>query len=82
MNRSILIVTLLAALSLVACDQSPTVVNAPAGPAGPAGEKGATGNEGAQGSQGYTGAQGDTGKTGKSGDSTTVIVTPPAEPAK
>jgi hypothetical protein len=79
MNRSILIVTLLAALSLVACDQSPTVVNAPAGPAGPAGEKGATGNEGAQGNQG---TQGDTGKTGKSGDSTTVIVTPPAEPAK
>ncbi|MFZ2449558.1 MAG: hypothetical protein CTY16_16855 [Methylobacter sp.] len=81
MNRLIMITTLLAALGLAACDQ-PTVVNAPAGPAGPAGAKGATGNDGAQGAQGDTGSQGNTGNTGKSGDSTTVIVTPPAEPAK
>ncbi len=81
MNRPIMIVTLFAMLVLAACDQQPTVVNAPAGPAGPAGAKGATGAEGVQGE---TGAQGDAGKkgeAGKTGDSTTVIVTPPAEPA-
>ena len=82
MNRSIMISALVAALSLAACDQGPTVVNVPVpGPAGPAG---ATGSEGAQGSQGDTGAKGTSGnkgETGKSGD-TTVIVTPPAEPAK
>ncbi len=85
MNRSIIIVALFSALSLAACDQKPTVVNVPAGPAGPAGAKGATGNEGAQGSQGETGVQGEVGNkgaAGKPGDSTTVIVTPPAEPAK
>jgi hypothetical protein len=73
MNRSIIISTLIAALSLAACDQKPTVVNVPAGPPGPAGAKGEPGVEGVQGSQG---------ETGKTGDSTTVIVTPPAaEPA-
>ena len=85
MNRSIIISALFAALSITACDQKPTVVNVPAGPVGPAGAKGATGNVGAQGSQGETGtpgSAGDKGETGKSGDSTTVIVTPPEEPAK
>ncbi|MDD1631901.1 MAG: collagen-like protein [Methylococcaceae bacterium] len=89
MNRLIIISALFAALTLTACDQQPTVVNVPvpgpAGPAGATGSQGATGSEGAQGYQGDTGAQGDTGKkgaAGKSGDSTTVIVTPPAEPAK
>jgi hypothetical protein len=85
MNRSIIISALFAALSITACDQKPTVVNVPAGPVGPAGAKGATGNVGAQGSQGETGTPGnagDKGETGKSGDSTTVIVTPPEEPAK
>lgn len=84
MNHSIIIYALIAALSLTACDQKPTVVNVPAGPPGPAGAKGAPGVEGVQGSQGETGAQGNTGnkgETGKTGDSTTVIVTPPAEPA-
>jgi Collagen triple helix repeat (20 copies) len=84
MNHSIIISALIAALSLTACDQKPTVVNVPAGPPGPAGAKGAPGVEGVQGSQGETGAQGNTGnkgETGKTGDSTTVIVTPPAEPA-
>lgn len=83
MNRPIIIITaLIAVLSLTACDQ-PTVVNVPV--PGPAGPTGATGNEGAQGSQGETGAKGTSGnkgEAGKSGDSTTVIVTPPAEPAK
>jgi len=95
MNRSILISTLFAALSLTACDK-PTVVNVPAttvavpGPAGPAGvdgtkgdtgAKGNTGNQGDVGVQGDTGNQGNTGETGKTGDGTTVIVVPPAEPA-
>ena len=95
MNRSILISALFVALSLSACDK-PTVVNVPAdtvvvpGPAGPAGEAGKTGDQGNQGKTGVkgeagtTGVQGDTGvkgDTGKTGGSTTVIVTPPAEPA-
>jgi hypothetical protein len=72
MNRLILISALLATLSLAACDR-PTVVNVPAAPAavpGPAGPPGATGNPGSKG------------ETGKSGDGATVIVTPPAAPAK
>jgi hypothetical protein len=81
MNRSILIPALLATLSLAACDR-PTVVNVPAAPAavpGPAGPPGATGD---QGSKGATGNPGSKGETGKSGDGATVIVTPPAAPAK
>nr|MDP2190398.1 hypothetical protein [Rhodoferax sp.] len=69
MNRTMLISTLLATLSLVACDR-PTVVTVPATPVavpvavpGPAGPQGATGS---------------TGATGKSGDGTTVIVVPAA----
>jgi len=89
MNHSILIPTLLAMLSLSACDR-PTVVNVPAPPAavpGPAGPAGATGSQGATGMQGETGSQGETGytgsegsqgETGKTGDATTVIVMPPA----
>ena len=72
MNRSILISALLATLSLAACDR-PTVVNVPATPAavpGPAGPPGATGDPGSKG------------ETGKSGEGATVIVTPPAAPAK
>ena len=83
MNRLIIITALFAALTLTACDQGPTVVNVPV--PGPAGPTGATGSEGAQGYQGDTGVKGDTGNkgaTGKAGDNTTVIVTPPAEPAK
>lgn len=81
MSRSILFVTLFAALvtvlSLPACDR-PTVVTVPAttiavpGPAGPQGETGA---------QGMTGNEGSQGEAGKSGDATTVIVVPPAAPA-
>ena len=85
MNRSILMATLLAALSLTACDKQ-TVVNVPVPVAtpGPAGATGATGsqgndgNTGATGSMGSTGATGNTGATGKSGDGTTVIVMPAA----
>lgn len=68
MNRSILLMALLTALGLGACEK-PTVVNVPAAPAaapGPAGPQGATGD------------QGNKGETGKSGDGTTVIVAPPA----
>ena len=68
MKHSKLILALLGALSLAACDR-PTVVNVPAthvavpGPAGP---------------QGATGSQGSEGATGKPGEGTTVIVMPPA----
>jgi hypothetical protein len=79
MNRSLIISAIIAAISITACDQQPTVVNVPAGPPVPAGAKGAPGVEGVQGSQGETGAQGNTGNKGETGgDSTTVIVTPPA----
>ena len=74
MNRSMLILALFSALSLVACDR-PTVVNVPATPAtvpGPAGPQGATGNQGTAGSAGAP---------GKTGDSTTLIVMPPAASA-
>jgi hypothetical protein len=77
MNRSMLILALLSALTLSACDR-PTVVNVPATPVavpGPAGPQGATGGEGATGSMGATGS---TGAAGKSGEGTTVIVMPPA----
>lgn len=76
MNRSILVSTLFAVLSLAACDR-PTVVNVPATPAavpGPPGPQGATGSQGETGYQGNDGLQG---ATGKPGDATTVIVLPP-----
>ncbi|MEC4747030.1 hypothetical protein [Methylomicrobium sp. Wu6] len=88
MNHSIIITALIAALSLTACDNrepSKTVVNvppAPAGAPGPAGPAGATGDVGNQGDTGAKGTTGAQGETGKSGEGTTVIVAPPAEPAK
>ncbi len=66
------------------------VVPGPAGPAGDPGVQGNTGNQGDPGVQGNTGNQGDPGvqgdtgnqgETGKPGDNTTVIITPPANPA-
>lgn len=86
MNKPILILALLGSLALIACDK-PTVVNVPAAPVtvpGPAGPVGDPGVQGATGNQGDTGVQGDTGaqgEAGKPGDATTVIITPPAEPA-
>jgi hypothetical protein len=76
MKRSIIMASLLVALSLTACDNKPTVVNVPV--PGPTGATGKTGNDGVQGK---TGTQGDQGKTGTPGD-TTIIVAPPVEPAK
>ena len=71
MNPTLLTTTLLALLSLSACDR-PTVVTTPATPVivpGPAGPQGAPGTPGTDGSKG---------DTGKSGDNSTVIVMPPA----
>jgi hypothetical protein len=71
MNRSMLMLALLAVLSLGACERT-TVVESPATPAavpGPAGPQGETGDPGRKGD------------TGKPGDGLTVIETPPAEPA-
>jgi hypothetical protein len=88
MNRSIstLMLALLAALSLLACDRpavvlvpGPTVtVPGPAGPPGPTGQTGVTGN---QGNQGYQGNDGSQGAPGKPGESSTVIVMPPSASA-
>jgi hypothetical protein len=78
MNRSLLVSTLFAVLSLSACDK-PTVVNVPAAPAaepGPPGPPGPQGATGSQGQTGYQGATGSQGETGKPGDGTTVIVVP------
>lgn len=73
MNHSILISSLLAALSLAACDK-PTVVNTPpvvVAVPGPAGPQGATGSQGSQGTEGMKG------ETGKPGSGTTVVLVPP-----
>ncbi|NOU25110.1 MAG: collagen-like protein [Methylotenera sp.] len=63
------------------------------GPAGPAGKDGESGTQGINGNKGDTGVQGDAGiqgdqgnqgnkgNTGEAGENTTVIITPPAEPA-
>lgn len=85
MNHSIstLMLALLAALSLLACDRpdvvmvpGPTVtVPGPAGPPGPAGQTGVTGNQGNQGNDGTQGVP------GKPGQNSTVIVMPPAASA-
>ncbi len=93
MNRSILISTLFAMLSLCGCDRPATVyvpvavavapVPGPPGPQGATGDQGMMGNRGAQGYQGNDGMPGQQGQQGQPGDGNTVIVVPPAaEPAK
>lgn len=81
MNRPLLVLSLVSALSLAACDK-PTVINVPAAPVGipgPAGPQGATGTQGNPGNQGVDGNKGE---TGKPGEGAAVIILPPAEPAK
>ena len=88
MKYSTLLLTLLAALGLSACDR-PTIVNTPATAvavpvAGPAGPAGATGATGATGNMGYEGSKGDTGDTGQTGargntGDTIVVVPAPAQ---
>jgi hypothetical protein len=73
MNRSILMLALVAALGLSACDREPTVVTVPV----PAAEPGPAGPQGEPGVQGNTG---ETGQTGETGTGTTVIVEPPPAP--
>jgi len=73
MNRSTLMLALVAALGLSACERQPTVVTVPApaaepGPAGPQGEPGVQGDTGNTGYTGQTGAQGDTGMMGQTGE--------------
>lgn len=95
MNRSILISTLFAMLSLCGCDRPATVyvpvavapVPGPPGPQGATGDQGMMGNQGMTGNrgmQGYQGNDGMPGQPGQPGDGNTVIVMPPAaaEPAK
>jgi hypothetical protein len=98
MNRSILMIALIAALGLSACDRQPTVIAVPApaaepGPPGPQGAPGATGQAGEAGQTGYTGATGDTGQTGYTGATgdtgktgapggTTTVIVEPAQPPR
>lgn len=85
MNRSMLTLAVLSALSLAACEK-PTVVNVPNSPAPvtvpvpvPVAVPGPAGPQGAPGSPGMDGNKGD---TGKPGDQTTVIITPPQPPPR
>ena len=74
MNKSMLLLAIVATMGLAACDR-PTVVTVPATPVavpGPPGPTGATGNTGNQGADGAPGA------TGHTGDGTTIVVMPPA----
>jgi hypothetical protein len=78
MNRSLLTLAMLGALSLAACDRPTAVV---AVPAAPVATPGPAGPPGVAGAQGVDGKKGD---TGKPSESTTVIITPAPEtqPAK
>ena len=76
MKYSILVVTVLSALALGACERATVVVPAntvnvpvpgPAGPQGAPGATGATAEKGATGSTGSTGATGATGAEGVAG---------------
>jgi len=78
MNPSILLLSLLAAVAVVACDK-PTVVNVPpatTSPA-PAAVPVPVPVPGPAGPQGPTGQPGEPGQPGKPGDGSTVIVVPP-----
>ena len=90
MKLSIQLLTLVAGLSLAACEKTtvekapetvivPVPVAGPAGAAGETGEKGETGQSGDEGIQGKSGKSGDEGIRGEpdkpSGD--TVIIVPP-----
>ena len=80
MKRLILIPSLLAALTLAACEK-PTVVNVPPSTVAVPVQVPVPGPAGPQGSPGAPGMEGSKGEPGKPGDSTTVIVTPrPATP--
>lgn len=73
MNRSLLTLVLLGALSLAACDRPAAVVAVPAAPVAVPGPAGPPGVAGAQGIDGKKG------ETGKPSESTTVIVAPAPE---
>ena len=80
MKHSILLLTLLSTLGLVACekttvDKTPETIIVPVPIAGPAGAAGEAGEKGATGQSGDEGIQGEPGKP--SGD--TVIIIPPPE---
>jgi hypothetical protein len=77
MNKSTLVLMLLGAIGLAACDR-PAVVTVPATPVAVPGPAGPPGAAGQPGSEGGTGATGATGATGKSGDGTAVIFVPAA----
>lgn len=68
MKATLLLLSMLGAAGLTACERSAPVV-VPVAVPGPTGATGATGTEGAKGA------------TGQTGDGTTVIVVPPAASA-
>ena len=73
MNRSVLMLALVATLGLSACERQPAVVTV----AAPAAEPGPAGPQGETGAQGQMGNPGMMGEPGKTGTGTTVIVEPP-----
>ena len=82
MKKSLLLVSLLATIGLMACDRPATVVTPPATVVNtpPASSPPATITVPVPGPQGAPGAEGPKGEPGKGGD--TVIVTPPATDKK
>ena len=77
MKTTLLLLSMLGAAGLTACERNAPVVVPVAGP----GPTGATGATGATGTQGATGTEGAKGTTGQPGEGTTVIVVPPAASA-
>ncbi|MBT9594763.1 MAG: collagen-like protein [Vitreoscilla sp.] len=83
MKTTLLLLSMLGAAGLTACERNTPVV-VPVAVPGPTGATGATGTEGATGAtgtQGATGTEGAKGTTGQPGEGTTVIVVPPAASA-
>lgn len=77
MKTTLLLLSMLGAAGLTACERNTPVVVPVAVP----GPTGATGATGATGTQGATGTEGAKGTTGQPGEGTTVIVVPPAASA-
>lgn len=77
MKTTLLLLSMLGAAGLTACERNAPVVVPVAVP----GPTGATGATGATGTQGATGTEGAKGTTGQPGEGTTVIVVPPAASA-
>jgi hypothetical protein len=80
MKTALLLLAMLGAAGLTACERNAPVV-VPVAVPGPTGATGATGATGSEGATGATGTEGAKGTTGQPGEGTTVIVVPPAASA-